>query len=76
MESIVQKEVRPDIPEVLVYETVDNKPIYYKGYRDFLDGTKQLEDLMGSSYMQSLIINRLVKLLLSKLENKYEVFFR
>lgn len=54
------------IPEVLIYEMVDGTPIYYKNYRDYLNGTKQLEELMGSSYLQSLIGTELV-ILLSRL---------
>lgn len=54
------------IPEVLIYEMVDGKPIYYKGYKDYLSGEKQIDELMGSSYLQALIGTQLV-ILLSKL---------
>lgn len=52
---------------------VEGKPIYYKGYKEYLKGKKQIEELMGSSYLQSLIITRLVFLLMSKLNRKYLV---
>lgn len=55
MESAIQK-----IPDSLIYEMVNGSPIYYKGYRDYLNGDKQIEELMGSSILQSLIISRLV----------------
>lgn len=54
------------IPEVLIYEMVDGKPIYYKGYKDYLSGEKQIDELRGSSYLQALIGTQLV-ILLSKL---------
>ena len=61
------------IPESLIYEQVNGKPIYYKGYKAYLDGNKQLEELMGSSYLQSLIITRLVYLLMSSLGKEHLV---
>ena len=49
-----------NIPERLIYEMVADKPIYYKGYKEYLKGEKQIEELTGSSYLQSLIITKLV----------------
>lgn len=68
-ESTVQS-----IPKSLIYEMVDGKPIYYRGYQDYLSGEKQLEELMGSSHIQSFIVTRLV-IALSRLLNlsKYEI---
>ncbi len=68
MEDIAQS-----IPASLIYEVVNGKPIYYKGYKDYLNGTKQLDEIMGSSYIQSLVITKLVYLLISKLDKKYQV---
>lgn len=62
-----------NIPRKLVYEMVDDKPIYYRGYKEYLNGTKQIEQLMGSSYLQSLIITRLVYFLMSNLGKEYVV---
>lgn len=68
MKSAIQK-----IPDNLIYEMADGNPIYYKGYQDYLKGDKQIEELMGSSVIQSLIISRLVFLLQSNLGPGYEV---
>jgi Putative restriction endonuclease len=47
-----------DIPRILVYEEFDGHPIYRKGYRDFMLGIKQINEInMGSSILQSFIIN-------------------
>ena len=54
------------IPKALIYEMVDGKPIYYKGHKDYLSGEKQINELMGSSYLQALIGTQLI-ILLSRL---------
>jgi Uma2 family endonuclease len=33
------------------------KSLYYRGYKDVLNGTKQIEEIMGCSSLQSLIIS-------------------
>lgn len=68
MKSTVQK-----IPESLIYEKVGGRAIYYKGYKEYLEGNKQIDELMGSSYLQSLIITKLVYFLMSNLNDKYLV---
>lgn len=68
MKGAVQK-----IPENLIYEKTGGKAIYYKGYKDYLKGNVQLDELMGSSYLQSLIITKLVYFLMSNLSDKYLV---
>ena len=35
------------IPKELIYEMVDGKPIYYKGYKEYLNNSKQLDEIMG-----------------------------
>ena len=42
------------IPKSLVYEMVGGKPIYYQGYKDYLDGKKQMDEIVGSSKLQAL----------------------
>lgn len=51
------------IPSHLVYEVMDGKPIYYKGYKNVLNGTKTFEEIMGASSLQSLIIYYLNKVI-------------
>ncbi|CAN5446780.1 hypothetical protein BH09BAC4_BH09BAC4_01510 [soil metagenome] len=50
----VQTEI---IPESLIYETLNGRPLYYKGYRDVLSGIFQSEDLMGSSDLQAILVS-------------------
>ena len=49
---------------LLTYEVVDGRPIYYRGYRDVLEGKKHPEEVMGSSVLQWSVLKSLVKLLL------------
>ncbi len=58
----------------LIYEVVDGQPIYYKGYRDVLNGTKTIEDLMGDSSLQAWLKFNLPLLLHPTLSsNGYEI---
>lgn len=68
MKSLIQ-----DIHTEVVYEMLDGVPIYYKGYKAYLDGTKEIEEIMRSSVLQSMIISRLMFLLQLKLGLEYEV---
>lgn len=44
------------IPESIIYEMVNGKPIYYRGWKDFLKGEKTIEQIMASSLIQSYLI--------------------
>lgn len=50
-----QRRQRQLLLSQLVYE-MDDKPIYYAGYRDVLAGLKEPEAIMGSSYLQSYLV--------------------
>ena len=66
-----------NIPKHLIYEMVDGVPIYYKGYKDYLNETEQPEEVMASSLLQSalavLIATRLNLLLAQHYGSKYLV---
>jgi Uma2 family endonuclease len=62
------------IPESLIYEMVNGRPIYYRGYKDYLDGNKSMEEVMGSSKFQAFLAAELVFLLKSFLGKEYIVF--
>jgi len=61
------------IPDKLIYEMDNGKPIYYSGYRDYLSGLKPAEALMGSSILQGVIISKMVQYLSNILTNNYLV---
>ena len=66
-----------NIPKHLIYEMVDGMPIYYKGYKDYLNDTEQLNELGASSLLQSvlatLMATRLNLLLAQHYGKKYLV---
>ncbi len=67
--QIVRK-VAPKIPDYLIREVIDGKPIYYKGYKDVLAETKTFAEIMGSSTLQSFIIAYLQRLLYKFLDDE------
>ncbi len=78
--NLLKKVVMPNtnqellhIPEHYIYEMVNGKPIHYKGYMAYLDGKQPQTELMGSSFLQSLIITNLVLLLHSKLGTDFYI---
>ena len=72
----LSKEERQKLLKALVYEKVNGKPIYYRGYREVLNRKFPLEAVMGSSGLQAYIIKLIVAFLLKVLDSKrYEVLF-
>lgn len=62
------------IPAALIYEVIDGKPIYHKGYREVLDGTKKISEIMGASTLQNMIIQYILRILFRNLdETKYHI---
>ena len=62
------------IPASLIYEIIDGKPIYYKGYEEVVNGTKTIEEVIGSSNLQSTIIEYLLMVLFKSIDlTKYRV---
>jgi Uma2 family endonuclease len=58
------------IPAALIYEIMDGKPIYYKGYREVLRQEKTLEEVMGSSNLQATILECILTILFQRLDLK------
>ena len=58
--KIPNKNKKAKIPEYLIKEVINGIPYYYKGYREVLNKTKTLEDIMGCSGLQSIIIEYLM----------------
>ena len=51
------------VPEHLLKETFEGVRLYHKGYRQVLNQEKTLEDIMGCSTLQFVILNYLLNLL-------------
>ena len=56
-EIVVEKPRVIKIPEHLVYEVMDGKPIPYRGFQEVLNNNKTLEDIMGSSGLQAFVVS-------------------
>ncbi len=61
------------IPASLIYEMDEGTPIYYRGYKEVLNKKKTLEQITGSSALQSLLIVLIIKHLSNHLSNDYAI---
>jgi hypothetical protein len=68
--SSVEPVEKPEVPAYLVKEVLDGVPIYYKGYKEVLNGSKTPEEIMGSSSLQSIIVSYLMRVLFIQLDDK------
>jgi hypothetical protein len=63
------------VPDFLVKEEIEGIRFYYHGYKAVLNRKKKIEDIMGSSAIQSLIIQYLMKILFkSDIDKRYYIF--
>lgn len=56
------------VPESLIYEVLDGRPLYYQGYRDVLAGRKTAEEIMGSSTLQWVLVSYFMKIMYRSLD--------
>ncbi|MBD2757674.1 Uma2 family endonuclease [Spirosoma validum] len=47
----------PAIPSYLVYEVLNGRPLYYRGYKEVLEKNLNPESIMGSSALQSILVS-------------------
>ena len=59
------------IKDALVYEIMDGKPIYYKGYKAVLNNTKKPDDITGSSSLQSILVTYILSVLFKMLNENH-----
>ncbi len=66
---------RKKVPDSFIYEILDGKPLYYKGYKQAIRNNLNAESIMGASSLQVLIIEYLLKILFSVVNgNLYRIF--
>ncbi len=71
---MILPEVADEILQTLIYEEIDGKPVYYRGYQKVLMGLAQPEEIMGTSKGQSRLVMLIVKFLLQHLDEfEYEI---
>src|ERR1700712_5355178 len=77
MISAEEKAVRRKrkVPDYLVYEVMDGKPIYYRGYQSVLNKTKTLEQIIGCSSLQAELISYILSVVYQFIDrSKYRVY--
>ncbi len=62
------------VPDYLVKDEIDGVKFYYPGYRQVLSGKKTLDDIMGWSGLQGIIVSYFTEFLMKQLNlKKYRV---
>ena len=78
MEDLKMQEIItivPRIPDELIYEIIDGKPVYYKGYKEVISQEIQIEQIMGSCVLQCEIVQIIMRILFSKIDlSKYKIY--
>lgn len=70
----ISRKGKEKIPDYLIYEVIDGKPYYRKGYRDVMNKTKTLEEIMGSSTLQFILVDYLLGIIYSFIDrSKYYI---
>lgn len=68
-------EPRPEtIPNSLLHETLNGKPLYRKGFQEVVNNNKTLEEIMGSSSLQAFVISILFTEITRRLPDDYLAF--
>ncbi len=63
------------IPDYLVCEVMDGKPVYYQGYQSVLNKTKTLEQIIGCSSLQAELVSYLLSIIYQFIDrSKYRVY--
>ncbi len=63
-------DVPPQIPSYLIYETLNGRPLYRKGYKEVLAKRKNPGEIMGCSDLQAIIVSTLHGYLYSNANRK------
>lgn len=56
-ENPVSPAPHQEIPYALVYEVLNGRPLYYRGHKDVLTGTRRVEDIVGSGSLQAILVS-------------------
>lgn len=60
----------PAIPPSLVYEVLNGKPLYYRGYKEVMEKNLNPESVMGSSSLQSILVSLIHTYLMNNRDKK------
>jgi len=51
-----RKNKKQVVPDYLIYEKLDGTPVYYRGYKNVLQGKQTPAEIMGYGYLQALLL--------------------
>jgi Uma2 family endonuclease len=72
--GIVEDRKKIEVPEKLIYEIVDGKPVYYKDYKKVLNSELPWEAVVGSGYLQARLIWLILSFLAKNMDtSKWEI---
>ncbi len=66
----VEQGIPIPIPKQLIYEELFGQILYRKGYKDVLNQTKTLEEIIGRSSLESTILSLMLRYLYTNLEDE------
>ena len=70
----VENNTEVSIPERLVHEELNGRKLYRKGYKHVINQTKTIEEIMGCSSLQGIIISVILSYLYRNVEDEgYEI---
>lgn len=69
--TAVRKQRASKIPDSYIYEIMDGKPLYYKGYKNAIKHKKNAESIMGTSSLQSKLLEFFLRLVFKTFSEQY-----
>ncbi|GAB4040347.1 Uma2 family endonuclease [Spirosoma gilvum] len=68
--AIPKKRRKSGVPAYLIYETLNGRPLYRRGYREVLSGKKKPAEIMGSSSLQAMLVSLIHGFLFMHIDRK------
>lgn len=65
-----KKRRKSGVPSYLIYETLNGRALYYRGYRDVTTGKKTPAEIMGSSSLQAMLVSLIHGFLFTHINRK------
>ncbi|AUD01837.1 hypothetical protein [Spirosoma pollinicola] len=66
-----KKRTKSGVPAYLIYETLNGRALYYRGYRDVTTGKKTPAEIMGSSSLQAILVSLIHGFLFTHIDRKH-----
>lgn len=66
--------VTREIPKALIYEMIKGTPVYYRGYKNYREGSAKIDELRGSSKLQAFLAVEIIFWLKTHLKSAYYIF--